>query len=458
MADNQYEALAVAGYKSSGGRVDDDYLPELRGERGRRIIRQMTNDETIGSFMLALNSIYTGLVWHTDPSDEDDPQAVEYAEWLHDVLHEQMGDPRGAQPDDTWSAFVQTFPECDAFGWAYYDVWVKDLPDGSVGIARLMPVAAETLWEWEIEDDGHVTGLIQQSPRTYIHNTIPTNRALHLVSQPYKGSPEGRSVFRSAYRMWYYKKVNLEIESILHERGAGFPVMYVHSDVVKQSKEKGSDGKPTALASMAQQAMNSYTDLVKNIKRNEQSGAVIYFDTVKDIGENGMITNTDIKTAELKLESPSVSATTDIDKTIKRLDSALARAVLSDFLMFNTDGGSGQSGGLTGRVDLFIQVLTGLLETKVETINRQLVPQLWELNGFNIDKMPRIRAGSIERESVHKVVEALERLGRAGFSVGGDDDLQRHLYKELGLPIDNIGRGGNLDELEDEPQPPGNSQ
>lgn len=453
MADNpqdQYEPLAVAGYRSNGGNVDDDYLPELRGERGRRILRQMTNDETIGAFLLGLNSIYGTLSWYTDPSDPDDPKAVEAAEWLYNALYEDMGDPRGAQPDDTWSSFVQTFAECDAFGWSYYDVWVKELADGSVGVARLMSVAPETLWEWNIEEDGHVTGLVQQSPRNYRHKTIPTYRALHLVSQPYKGSPEGRSIFRTAYRMWYYKKLNLELESILHERGAGFPVMYVHADVVKQSKQVDSEGKPTTIAKLATQAMNTYDEMVKNIKRNQQSGAVIYYDTVKNVGADGSVTNSDIKTVELKLESPGASSTQDMDATIKRLDSALARALLFDFMMFNTDGGSGQSGGLNGRVDMFMKVITGLLEHKVETINRQLVPQLWKLNGFDPERMPKVRAGAIQREDVHKVVSTLEGLARAGMTVGTDEDLQRHIYEELGLPTDNIGKQPPLPTLDDE--------
>ena len=60
---------------------------------------------------------------------------------LQDAIKNKMGDPRGALPDDTWSAFVQTWTDVDVFGWGWYDIWVKDLDDGTVGIARLVPVA-----------------------------------------------------------------------------------------------------------------------------------------------------------------------------------------------------------------------------------------------------------------------------------------------------------------------------
>jgi hypothetical protein len=435
---DQYEPLAVAGYKSSGGDVIDDYQPELRGERGRKTIRQMTNDSTIAAYMLGVSSIYSSLPWFVDPADKDDPIAVDAAEWLRATLFDHMGDPEYKQPDDTWSAFVQSFHEVDAFGWGYYDVQTKQLEDGTEGIARLIPIAPESLYEWDIDERGYVHGLTQQSPRTFRYIPIPTTRALHLVSVPYKGSPEGRSIFRAAYRDWYYKTRAMEQEAILHDRGAGFPVLYVHADVKRQAMEKTSTGQSTDRAKAAQSAMDSYGNMVRDIKRNQQSGAVVYFDTVKDVSADGGVTNTDTKTVELQLLS-SESTPADIDKTIRRLDASLGRAVLADFMFFNTDGGSGNSGGLTVRVELFHQSLTGLLERKVETINRQLIPMLWKLNpGFERWPMPKIRAGVIQREKISEVLKSLEVLSRAGFPVAPDPLLQEHAYKELGLPTDNI--------------------
>lgn len=446
----QYEPLAVAGYASSGGDVIDDYLPELRGKKGRQLIRQMLNDSTIAAYTLAVGSIYSGIPWFVDnATDDDSPSATDAAEWLRAALMDHMGDPLNKQPDDTWSAFVQTFPEVDAFGWGYYDVQTKQLADGTEGVARLIPITPETLYDWDIDDRGYIRGLTQESPRTFRQAFIPTDRALHLISSPYKGSPEGRSIFRSAYREWYYKKLNMEIEAILHDRGAGFPVISVHADVKRQAMEKDANGQSTERAKAAQAAMNSYAQMAKNIKRNSQSGAVVYFDTVKDITADGAVTNTTVKTVELSLMSTD-STPGDIDKTIRRLDASLARAVLADFMFFNTDGGSGNSGGLAQRVELFHKSLTGLLERKVETINRQLIPMLWTLNpGFERWPMPKLRAGVIQRETVESVVKSLETLSRAGFPVAPDTGVQEYVYQELGLPTDGIAEGGALPSLDD---------
>ena len=120
MADDQFEQLAVAGYSRTGNQVNDDFLPKLNGKQGRRILRQMAeNDETIGGVLFAMNSVYRSVQWIFDPSDKEDPQAVKYAEWLQNTIENQMGDPQGALPDDTWSAFVQTWTDTDVFGWGW---------------------------------------------------------------------------------------------------------------------------------------------------------------------------------------------------------------------------------------------------------------------------------------------------------------------------------------------------
>ncbi|MCW4574289.1 hypothetical protein OOJ74_09840, partial [Venenivibrio stagnispumantis] len=71
-----------------------------------------------------------------------------YAEWLSNALFNEMGDPRSPLPDDTWSAFSQSWVDSDVFGFQWYDVWVKKLTDGSIGIARFVPVDAETVDGW----------------------------------------------------------------------------------------------------------------------------------------------------------------------------------------------------------------------------------------------------------------------------------------------------------------------
>lgn len=446
---SQYDQLAVSGFNRGGGQVTDDFLPKLNGRQGRRIMRQMMdNDETIGGVLLAMGSVYRSIEFFVDPTDQDDAEAVKYKEWLESTLFTLMGDPRGALPDDTWDAFVDTWTDNDAFGFAWFDVWIKDLPDGSIGIARIVPVAQETIERWEIEEpEGYVSGVWQYAPNSGNSRFIPRYRSLHLLSAVNKGSPEGKSLLRTAYRPWFYKKMHLEIESILAERGTGFPVIYVNSDVQKIANDPNvPDQERKAAAALC----NQYENIVANIRRNEMSGAVIYTKPYQNIDGEGNKTYTSNEQVKFELATPSQSNAVDIDRTIKRLDVAIARAVLADFLFFGTNGNTGNQANLGDRTELWVKCMQSRVEFNVSCINRQLVKQLWDLNGFPPEYMPKVRAGAISKESATVLTTALSNLARAGAPVFPDEKLQEYVYGEMGLPTEGIQRNApNIPSIED---------
>lgn len=445
----QYEQLAVAGFNRGGGQVTDDFLPKLNGRMGRRIMRQMMdNDETIGGVLLAMSSVYRSIEFFVDASDKEDSKSIEYKEWLEKTLFKLMGDPRGALPDDTWNAFIDTWTDNDAFGFAWFDVWIKDLPDGSIGIARLVPVSQETIEKWEIEEpEGYVSGVWQYAPNSGNSRYIPRNRSLHLIASVNKGSPEGKSMLRTAYRPWYYKKMHLEIEGILAERGTGFPIMYVNSDIQKIANDPdASEGDRKNAAALC----NQFETLVSEIRRNEKSGAVIYTKPYQNIDDAGNKTYTGEQQVKFELATPSQSNAVDIDRTIKRLDVAIARAVLADFLFFGTNGNTGNQANLGDRTELWVKCMQSRVEFNVDCINRQLVKQLWDLNGFPEEHMPVIRAGAISKESATVLTTALSNLARAGAPVFPDEKLQEYVYSEMGLPTDGMQKNPpNISSIED---------
>lgn len=449
----QFEPLAVAGYRRSGKEVTDDFLPSLNSRQGRRTLRQMAdNDETIGSVLLALETVYRSVEVHVDENEND--TEGKYSDWLRNALFNEIGDPRAALPDDTWEAFVQTWVDTDVFGFGWYDIWVKKLSDGSIGIARFVPVAQETVDGWDIEEpSGYVSGIYQRVDGRGL-TRIGRERSLHIVSSVNKSSPEGKSILRTSYRLWYYKKMNLEIESILAERGAGFPVLTVNSDIQKVASTPITEGMSKSekdkIAS-AKSMMSDFESTVANIKRNEQSGLVIYSKpyTSHYDAETGVRTYGGQQQVELKLLTPDQSGSADVDRTIKRLDTGIARAMLADFLFFGTNGNTGNQSNLSTRSELWKQSVEARVKNIVECINRQVIPQLWKLNAFPDDMRPKLRAGKIAKDAYETLVNCLQRLSAAGAPVFPDVELQKHLYEEMGLPTNGILEEDKLPNIED---------
>lgn len=449
----QFEPLAVAGYRRSGKEVTDDFLPSLNSRQGRRTLRQMAdNDETIGSVLLALETVYRSVEIHVDDNEND--TEGKYSDWLSTALFTEIGDPRASLPDDTWEAFVQTWVDTDVFGFGWYDIWVKKLSDGSVGIARFVPVAQETVDGWDIEEpSGYVSGIYQRVDGRGL-TRIGRERSLHIVSSVNKSSPEGKSILRTSYRLWYYKKMNLEIESILAERGAGFPVLTVNSDIQKLASTPITDEMSKAQKDQiagAQAMMEDFESTVANIKRNEQSGLVIYSKpyTSHYDPETGVRTYGGQQQVELKLLTPDQSGSADIDRTIKRLDTGIARAMLADFLFFGTNGNTGNQSNLSTRSELWKQSVEARVKNIIECINRQVIPQLWKLNAFPDDMRPKLRAGKIAKDAYETLVNCLQRLAASGAPVFPDVELQKHLYEEMGLPTNGILEEDKLPNIED---------
>lgn len=431
--DNQYDAVAVDGYGRSGsyGKVDvlEDYQPELRGRRGRRTIREMTNDETIGAIRFGIDAFFRGIEDYVDPAEGDDldPDKAEmYRQWTEDTLFSDLGDPSDRYNQVSWDDFKVNAMTCLDFGWSYFDVPIYDKPDGTVGIADLMLVAQETLDGWKLDDNYRVTGMYQRSPTGVIgpyDRYIDKTRALHFVASPFKGSPEGKSPLRHIYRPWYYKSNYLAIEAILMERGCGFPVLYIDGAVKKAAK---------AGEAWAKEIEAWAPDFVANIKRNSQSGAVLYASPYKTVGENSQ-SWTNMRQMELKLETPGQSNSVDIDRAIKRCDASIARGLLATFLMLGTDGKSGSLSLGQDQSNLFLKAISGWLEMFATVINKQLLPMLWDLNGFPEEYIPHVRPGELTSKTIDQVAAYVRDLAAAGIMLT-DEDTENYLREQGGLP------------------------
>ncbi|WGH28507.1 portal protein [Vibrio phage 13VV501A] len=437
MADenNQFEPIAVPGYDRSGwgGKVDvlDEYLPELRGRKGRRTIRQMTNDETIGAMRFGIDAFFRGVEAFVDAPKSDDidqDTAEQYRLWLENTLFNDLGDPSNRYQCLTWDDFVLNALTCLDFGWSYFDVPVYKKADGTIGISDLMLVAQETLDGWELdESQRYVTGLYQRTPAGMSapwDRYIPRTRALHFVASPYKSSPEGRSAFRHIYRPWYYKQKLMAIEAILAERGCGFPVVYVDASVKNRADAGDADAK---------RICEFYESLAANIKTNSQSGAVIYSSPYRNQTSDGDVSWASMRSVELKLETPGQSNSGDIDRAIKRYDAAITRGMLATFLMLGTDGKGGSLSLGQDQSNLFLKAITGWLEMIYSVVNKQLVPMLWELNGFPDEYRPYVRPGDLTTKTIEQVAAFVRDLAAAGIMLT-DPETEDYLRDFGGLP------------------------
>jgi phage gp29-like protein len=423
MAKPDLNELGSTGLRRSGGTVYEEFLTSLRGIRGARVYREMAdNDPTIGSMLFAIEKVVTRLEWRVDPYSDNSadgdisPEDKEVAAFVESCLHDMS---------DSWDQTLSQILSMLVFGYSYHEIVYKirggdnkdpkrksKFDDGKVGWRKLPIRSQETLFRWEIDDDGGIQAMIQVDPSQGGIHTIPIEKALLFRTTTQKNNPEGRSILRNAYRPWFFKRRIEEIEAIGIERDlAGLPVAFIPPEYLSSSATPDQ-----------QTVLNAITTIVQNVKRNEQEGVI--FPTMYD--EQGH------KMFDLQLLSSGGSRQFDTDKIIQRYDQRISMSILSDFILLGHDRVGSYALGAT-KMDLWSMAVDSIAKNIAEVINQYAIPRLLKLNGMDVSRPPYLTYGEVSHVDLTEISDFVMKLAQAGI-LAPDPKLEDYLRDLAGLP------------------------
>ena len=411
------EELGVTGLEHSGGRIHEEFLPQLRGRRAIQVFKEMRdNDATVGAMLFAVEMLIRQVEWRVEPATEQ-PADQETAEFV-DENFEDMS----ATWDDTMSDILSMLP----FGFSVleevYKVRLGDSPhpgldskfdDGRIGWRKLPIRAQETIERWIFHpESSEVIGLVQVARPNFRPVEIPASRFLLFRPQAHKANPEGRSMLRNAYRSWFFKKRIEEIEGIGIERDlAGLPTALVPPRLLSPN---ASAGDKSLLASIEQ--------VIRNVRRDQKEGLV--FPLARD--DNGELTY------EFKLLSTGGRRQFDTVRIIDRYDRRIASTMLADFILLGQEGRTGSFALAESKTALFAVAIGAFLDAIAAVFNRFAIPRLLELNAFRGDA-PTLVHGDVESIDIDKLGDYVVKLSQAGVLLT-DEPTERFLRMQAGLP------------------------
>lgn len=418
MAKPDLAEIGVTGLRRSGGTIDDEILPTLAGAKAVRAYREMAeNDPIVGAILFAVEKIVTRLDWRVVPGG-DEPGSEDAAEFVDGCLHDMS---------DSWDATLQQIMSMLTYGWSMHEVVYKQrkgpdqkdrrmqskFNDGRIGWRKWPIRAQESLYEWMIDADGGIQGMKQLDPSGAGIFTIPIDKALLFRTTTAKNNPEGRSLLRSAYTSYYFKRRIQEIEAIGIERDlAGLPV----AEVPPEYLSSGATAEQKAVLAAVQ-------DIVSNIKRNEAEGVV--FPALYDA--NGK------KVFDLKLLSSGGSRQFDTDAIIRRYDTRIAMTVLADFVMLGHEGVGSFALG-SSKVDLFLMAVDAVAKNIAEVVNTHAIPRLLHLNGLRLDHPPQLTYGEVATVDLPGLADFIQKMTVSG-ALTPDDALEAYVRQVAGLPV-----------------------
>ena len=415
--------LGWTGLRAYGGYIsDEEFIPELRGERGRRVYRQMeSNDPVVGAILFALSLLLRSCQWSAVPADEsaEAQEQADFAETLFDDM------------SHTFEDFVSEVLSMLVYGWAYHEMVLKlrvgpdeDDPsrrskytDGLVGIRKMPLRPQDSLARWEIDADGGISGMWQAGTAGQ-PIFIPIDRSLLFRTTSRKNSPEGVSVLRTAYRPWYFQSKVQEYEAVDIERElAGLPIVRIPSAHMLST----ATAEEKAVYTEAQR-------LARDLRMNHHAGVVMPSDTW--VSTDGTISQA-LK-MDVELLSSSGNRSIDTNSVIKRYETNIARSVLADFIMLGSDKGSFALS--KNKTDLFLKAAETFNNVIASVLNRFCLPRVFALNGVSRDLVPEMRPGNIAPEDIAELGTFIQQVSSAGGELFPDDQLENHLRDAAGLP------------------------
>jgi hypothetical protein len=413
--------LGVSGARVSGGRVHDEFVRELRGRKGRELLREMAdNDPVVGAILFGIERLIVGLEWRVVPSDDGDAEAIELAEFI-DGCRSDMSTSWEDIIGEVLTMLVHGFAPLETIYKRRVGPDTEDgktrskFTDGQIGWRKMALRAQETVDRWDIDTvDGSLRGMFQMDPTGTKGNAyIPIEKMLLFRTTMTRGTPEGRSVLRNAYRPWTFKKLVEEVEVIGIDRDlAGYPVAYLPPEYL-------ATDAPAHLVAVRQ----AVEDVVTGLRRNEDEGAL--FPMAYDDNGNRMF--------ELTLLSSGGSRQFDTGSIVARYDQRMAMTVLADFILLGHEKVGSYNLGST-KVDLFGAAIESWCRAIAGVFNSHAIPRLLRLNGMNSSKAPTVGFGSVGQIDVEAMVEAVAKMAQVG-AIIPDEMLENSLRTALGLPL-----------------------
>jgi len=402
----------------------DEFLRDLQGSKGIQKYREMRDsDATIGAIMYATEQVLRDVPYKVVPSDKTNSQAVEMAEWLETVL-----DDMEHSLDDHISEALSSL----TYGFAIFEPVYKirggpdfvdkkrksNYSDGHYGIRKLASRAQWTVDRFEVDEySGELKGVYQKM-KVNDSNFIPKSKLLHYRTTTVNNDMSGRSILRNAYKSYVFLNTLQTTEGIAVERELnGIPIVRIPAEYL--AEDATDDQK--LVRQMAEK-------IGRDLKFNEQ-GSIVLPSDVHVVDDKA----TAIRLVDLELIASKGTRNIAIDPIITRYQHDIARSVMAEFLMLGSKA-SGSYALSKSKTDLFLRSVESYINTIYDVINYQLVTTLWQLNGFDVNLMPKIVPGDVAPHDLDAISSFLRNLNGAQIDVSNQPEIVNALMDIAELP------------------------
>ena len=383
------------------------------------------SDATIGAIMFATEQVLRDIKYKVVGPEQETEESKEMVRFVETIFDDMDG-----TLDDHISEAVSFL----SYGFSTFEVVYKRREgpktnnpkkrskhsDGYIGIRKIASRAQWTINKFEMDKKtGDLLGVRQEGNHFGEVPFIPKDKLLHYTTTTTNNDPSGRSILRNAYKSYTYLTKIQAFEAIAIEREwHGMPIIRIPADEMFLDEE----GNKSDLHVLAEK-------MGKDVKRNEDGYFILPSDTYSD--SEGKPSNTPL--VDIELISSQGNRSIDMRRVIQDYQHDMAQSVLAEFILLGSRAG-GSYALSESKADLFLRTLESHINTIFDVLNRQLLPVLWDLNGFDYDLMPTIKPGDVAPRDLKELGAYLRNLNGAGIPLKEQVHLVDKLLSIAELP------------------------
>jgi hypothetical protein len=371
-----------------------------------KTVSEMRANPTVAAAFNVYRMLISRVKWTVEPPENATDDQKARAKFVQQCMHDMEG---------SWGSFISEVLTYLEYGHSVQEkVFRRRLRnngskynDGLVGLRKLAPRGQDTIKDWIFSDDGRDLMAIGQSTvnleNSFRYKNLVTNengvieiprvKFLLFTADATKGNPQGRSLLKPIYLA--YKRLELlqdqELLSIAKDL-AGIPLI----EIPPKYMDPNASPEDKAVYDMCKR-------IVDNLANGEQRGLV--FPKMAD--------------PESKLELFKVSllerkgSGVNLDAVIQRYRMEILQALCVDVIAMGQDEG-GSFSLADSKTNMLTLALSHRLGEIAEVLNTDLVPQLFALNGWTDEELPKFKAGDIEEVSMEEFSKLVQRVASVG--------------------------------------------
>ena len=372
-----------------------------------KVVSEMKYSPPVAIGLSAINILMNRADVYVEPVIGETPEDKKRREFLATVLHDM---------DSSFQTTMQGISTYKEFGHAVVEIVMRrrlykngsNYNDGLVGLAGLKNRPQNSIAKWNFSEDGRKLESVSQSI-TNLENSaryakltdengfivIPREKFLLFRADPNSDNPEGNSILKPAYLA--YKQLSLLSDHMMlgvSKDVSGIPFAELPPQYMAPDASAEDQAVYTAVKKIVDSMANGTQTAVVMPK-------IIDPETKQNLFGFSML-------------EPKTGKAYDLPAIIKMLQNNILSVLSCDSITMGADKGGSLSLQDSATNMLALQVAYRLSEIS-NTMNQELVPLLWRMNGWSTEKLPKIKFKDVSSVSLEEFSKYIQRV----MSVGG---------------------------------------